>query len=102
MFILNGLQLVKDLYAQPFEFAYNCEDDYSGGAECFDRPHVVGLQAARHQQDKEGFVQQFATREAERDIAHPGAEINVRIRCSNFRRYGQDILPVRAGSDRYP
>jgi hypothetical protein len=27
---------------QPFEFAYNCEDDYSGGAECFDRPDVVG------------------------------------------------------------
>jgi hypothetical protein len=27
---------------QPFEFNYNCEDDYSGGAECFDRPDVVG------------------------------------------------------------
>ena len=27
---------------QPFEFAYNCEDDYSGGGECFDRPDVVG------------------------------------------------------------
>jgi len=26
---------------QPFEFAYNCEDDYSGGGECFDRPDVV-------------------------------------------------------------
>lgn len=42
MFILNGLQLVKDLDGQAFEFAYNCEDDYSGGAECFDRPDVVG------------------------------------------------------------
>ena len=27
---------------QPFEFAFNCEDDYSGGGECFDRPDVVG------------------------------------------------------------
>ncbi|MGA9510767.1 MAG: TonB-dependent receptor [Candidatus Sulfotelmatobacter sp.] len=27
---------------QPFQFNYNCEDDYSGGAECFDRPDVVG------------------------------------------------------------
>jgi len=27
---------------QPFTLTYNCEDDYSGGAECFDRPDVVG------------------------------------------------------------
>jgi len=26
---------------QPFTLTYNCEDDYSGGAECFDRPDVV-------------------------------------------------------------
>ncbi len=27
---------------QPFQFNYNCEDDYSGGGECYDRPDVVG------------------------------------------------------------
>ena len=27
---------------QPFTLTYNCEDDYSGGGECFDRPDVVG------------------------------------------------------------
>ena len=27
---------------QPFQFNYNCEDDYSGGGDCFDRPDVVG------------------------------------------------------------
>ena len=38
-----GLESTVTLQSgQPFEFAYNCEDDYSGGAECFDRPDVVG------------------------------------------------------------
>jgi hypothetical protein len=27
---------------QPFQFNYNCEDDYSGGGDCYDRPDVVG------------------------------------------------------------
>jgi outer membrane receptor protein involved in Fe transport len=27
---------------QPFTLNYNCEDDYSGGGDCFDRPDVVG------------------------------------------------------------
>jgi hypothetical protein len=27
---------------QPFQFNFNCEDDYSGGGDCFDRPDVVG------------------------------------------------------------
>ena len=27
---------------QPFQFNYNCEDDFSGGGECYDRPDVVG------------------------------------------------------------
>ena len=26
---------------QPFQFNYNCEDDYSGGGDCYDRPDVV-------------------------------------------------------------
>jgi hypothetical protein len=38
-----GLESTVTLQSgQPFEFNYNCEDDYSGGAECFDRPDVVG------------------------------------------------------------
>jgi hypothetical protein len=38
-----GLESTVSLQSgQPFEFAYNCEDDYSGGGECFDRPDVVG------------------------------------------------------------
>jgi hypothetical protein len=27
---------------QPFQFNYNCEDDFSGGGDCYDRPDVVG------------------------------------------------------------
>jgi hypothetical protein len=27
---------------QPFTMNFNCEDDYSGGGDCFDRPDVVG------------------------------------------------------------
>ena len=27
---------------QPFTLNYSCEDDYSGGGDCFDRPDVVG------------------------------------------------------------
>jgi len=27
---------------QPFTLNFNCEDDYSGGGDCFDRPDVVG------------------------------------------------------------
>jgi hypothetical protein len=27
---------------QPFQYNYNCEDDYSGGGDCYDRPDVVG------------------------------------------------------------
>jgi len=37
-----GIESTASLQSgQPFEFAFNCEDDYSGGAECFDRPDVV-------------------------------------------------------------
>src|SRR5262249_27541480 len=27
---------------QPFQFNFNCEDDFSGGGDCYDRPDVVG------------------------------------------------------------
>jgi len=27
---------------QPFQLNYNCQDDFSGGGECYDRPDVVG------------------------------------------------------------
>ena len=27
---------------QPYQFNYNCQDDFSGGGDCFDRPDVVG------------------------------------------------------------
>ena len=27
---------------QPFQFNFNCEDDYSGGGDCYDRPDLVG------------------------------------------------------------
>ena len=27
---------------QPFQFNFNCQDDFSGGGGCFDRPDVVG------------------------------------------------------------
>jgi len=27
---------------QPFQFNFNCEDDYSGGGDCFDRPDRIG------------------------------------------------------------
>ncbi|MGC2473208.1 MAG: TonB-dependent receptor [Candidatus Sulfotelmatobacter sp.] len=38
-----GLNSVLTLQSgQPFQFNYNCEDDYSGGGDCYDRPDVVG------------------------------------------------------------
>jgi hypothetical protein len=40
---------------QPFEFTYNCEDDYSGGGECFDRPDVVGP-ISYHKNDPANFI----------------------------------------------
>jgi len=40
---------------QPFEFAYNCEDDYSGGSECFDRPDVVGP-IVYHKRDPSNYI----------------------------------------------
>ncbi len=27
---------------QPFQLNYNCQDDFSGGGECYDRPDVIG------------------------------------------------------------
>src|SRR5207245_6948535 len=27
---------------QPYQFNFNCQDDFSGGGDCFDRPDVVG------------------------------------------------------------
>ncbi|HEY6770394.1 MAG TPA: TonB-dependent receptor [Candidatus Sulfotelmatobacter sp.] len=38
-----GLNSILSLQSgQPFQFNYNCEDDYSGGGDCYDRPDVVG------------------------------------------------------------
>jgi Carboxypeptidase regulatory-like domain/TonB-dependent Receptor Plug Domain len=41
----NGWGLSSSLTlqsGQPFQLNYNCEDDFSGGGECYDRPDVVG------------------------------------------------------------
>ena len=48
----GSMQLLKNGWAfdstvslqsgQPFTLNYNCEDDFSGGGDCFDRPDVVG------------------------------------------------------------
>jgi hypothetical protein len=27
---------------QPYQFNFNCQDDFSGGGDCFDRPDIVG------------------------------------------------------------
>jgi hypothetical protein len=37
---INSTLIVQT--GQPFQFNYNCEDDYSGGGECYDRPDIVG------------------------------------------------------------
>ncbi|MBZ5664985.1 MAG: TonB-dependent receptor [Acidobacteriia bacterium] len=38
-----GLESTVSLQSgQPFTLNYNCEDDFSGGGDCFDRPDVVG------------------------------------------------------------
>ena len=40
---------------QPFTLNYNCEDDYSGGGDCFDRPDVVGP-IAYHKHDPSNYI----------------------------------------------
>jgi len=40
---------------QPFTLNYNCEDDYSGGGDCFDRPDVVGP-IVYHKRDPYNFL----------------------------------------------
>jgi len=40
---------------QPFTLNYNCEDDYSGGGDCFDRPDVVGP-IVYHKHDPYNFL----------------------------------------------
>jgi hypothetical protein len=40
---------------QPFTLNYNCEDDYSGGGDCFDRPDVVGP-IVYHKHDPANFL----------------------------------------------
>jgi hypothetical protein len=37
---INSTLIVQT--GQPFQFNYNCEDDYSGGGDCYDRPDVIG------------------------------------------------------------
>jgi hypothetical protein len=38
-----GINSIMTLQSgQPFQFNFNCEDDFSGGGGCFDRPDVVG------------------------------------------------------------
>jgi outer membrane receptor protein involved in Fe transport len=40
---------------QPFTLNYNCEDDFSGGGDCFDRPDVVGP-IVYHKRDPRNFL----------------------------------------------
>ncbi|MFI5102936.1 MAG: TonB-dependent receptor domain-containing protein [Terriglobales bacterium] len=40
---------------QPFTLNYNCEDDYSGGGDCFDRPDVVGP-IVYHKSDPANYI----------------------------------------------
>jgi len=40
---------------QPFTLNYNCEDDYSGGGDCFDRPDVVGP-IVYHKHDPANYI----------------------------------------------
>lgn len=41
---------------QPFTLNYNCEDDYSGGGDCFDRPDVIGP-IVYHKRDPYNYLQ---------------------------------------------
>jgi hypothetical protein len=40
---------------QPFTLNYNCEDDFSGGGDCFDRPDVVGP-IVYHKRDPANYI----------------------------------------------
>jgi outer membrane receptor protein involved in Fe transport len=51
-----GINSVVTLQSgQPFQFNYNCQDDFSGGGGCFDRPDVVGP-IVYHRDNPFGFV----------------------------------------------
>jgi hypothetical protein len=51
-----GLESTVSLQSgQPFTLTYNCEDDYSGGAECFDRPDVVAP-IVYHKHDPTNYI----------------------------------------------
>jgi Carboxypeptidase regulatory-like domain/TonB-dependent Receptor Plug Domain len=61
----GGMQMLKNGWGfdstvslqsgQPFTLNFNCEDDYSGGGDCFDRPDVVGP-IVYHKHDPTNYI----------------------------------------------
>jgi hypothetical protein len=67
---------------QPFTLNYNCEDDYSGGGDCYDRPDVVGP-IVYHKNDPRNFL----------DLSSFAMPCTVSVTPTSYSGFAGDCIP---------
>jgi hypothetical protein len=97
---------------QPFQYNYNCEDDFSGGGDCYDRPDVVGpIVQNNHNPYQFMSLSSFAIPCTVQSIGgaasdcvigtrHYGTEHRNQFRGPNFRQFDFAIYKNTALSER--
>lgn len=97
---------------QPFQYNYNCEDDFSGGGDCYDRPDVVGpIQQNNANPYQFMSLSSFAipctvdaisgtASDCEIGTRHYGSERRDEFRGPNFRQFDFGLYKNTALSER--
>jgi Carboxypeptidase regulatory-like domain/TonB-dependent Receptor Plug Domain len=67
---------------QPFTLNYNCEDDYSGGGDCYDRPDVVGP-IVYHKNDPRNYL----------DLSSFAMPCTVNVTPATLSGFASDCIP---------